>query len=421
MELETRTRLIYNFLKLRVLLGMIGSPPLSACFSDQLAEEIHGYYKGFEKVDIDEVDLVDVATDHPEKFDVYFTRYGYYGDPSFVICKKGLSIPQIWKALKIQDDTSLDEFYYHLFRVDKDGNASDTAIAKEFNLPKYAVFGPLGIGTCKKYSYNRNEKPYFIKNYYKTIDGLPIDTDRLDQFKDLPQNYNHTDWSKLHQELCDYFGISDEEAEDIMINYFEYPLVESLTEKVRKPIKCLENAYNEEKEELFSMTPYMLRNDGALLTCGELHPYIKMSNTASYETNLKTLNSHPDFLDWFYDNTLNEETKELIKEFKKEPDEELMNLLNDLTNQEFCRVRTSNYKVKYGGDNGQIYFRISSTGFNWFDLIWNIVSKFSKDIKEVTVMKDKQTFGGKEFDYYYNHLPTDQFLTLKGNPIVEGK
>ena len=96
-----------------------------------------------------------------------------------------------------------------------------------------------------------------------------------------------------------------------------------------------------------------------------------------------------------------------------------MNLLNDLTNQEFCRVRTSNYKVKYGGDNGQIYFRISSVGFNWFDLIWNVVNKFSKDIKEVTVIKDKQTFGGKEFDYYYNHLPTDEFLTLKGNSIIE--
>jgi predicted nucleotidyltransferase len=174
-----------------------------------------------------------------------------------------------------------------------------------------------------------------------------------------------------------------------------------------------------ESEELFSMTPYMLRNDGKLLECGELHPYIKMSNSTSYETNLKTLNNHLDFLDWFYNNTLNDETKELIEEFKKEPSEELMNLLNDLTNQEFCRVRTSNYKVKYGGDNGQIYFRISSTGFNWFDLIWNIVFKYSKDIREVTVMKDKQTFGGKEFEYYYDHMPVDEFLSLKGNPVIE--
>lgn len=174
-----------------------------------------------------------------------------------------------------------------------------------------------------------------------------------------------------------------------------------------------------ESEELFSMTPYMLRNDGKLLECGELHPYIKMSNSTSYETNLKTLNNHLDFLDWFYNNTLSDETKELIEEFKKEPSEELMNLLNDLTNQEFCRVRTSNYKVKYGGDNGQIYFRISSTGFNWFDLIWNIVFKYSKDIREVTVMKDKQTFGGKEFEYYYDHMPVDEFLSLKGNPVIE--
>ena len=903
---------IYEFLVNELIKG---KPPLRAAFSDWLTEDIQ-QYEGFEKTE--EADLVDVATDHLDTFDVYFTRHGYEGDPSFVICKKGLSIPEIWKELEIQDDTSLNEFYYHLFRLDEDGNASDTAIAKELNFPESMIFGSW------KYSYNRKEKPGPYKNYYTTVRGNQIDKDQLDDFLRNCPNYplkDHIDWAEIHNALMQQFGIDEEEAEDIMYCYFgitnsEDNLVENLSEKIKKPmnkyrvffiykssdtsdymdieaysesqarsyvkrlpyvyhvadvilieeapkeepfiptnkcdkcgrylndsgecplcdlndesvldesfkniqatcdrfakdignnwsgitikldrnlliskcryhkkmfddqapvLKCfhregefetldnvsidtgtygvlafekydfedydylaelvkegkadknmleepihfelflpynngwlmvndlddiydldmptlyswikeydktelfekLENTsikdkvknildkYNNEKtsnitlfeveqpegnfieqfddgdidfskftehnqknefnyptegkyysfmisgglngsgewddyledikkifiefedklhldpvlyqldtdiaddvwtgyvflyadptenelkesllyedlddedikilkstvtknidkiisaldndagnrlhrkrngwvywyckvdnsfsgfetpyfdirgaykkepkfvfdiqwhtkgfdkqywlgydiftnecrllvglqelkdntwlnqepeyeimedikdtDNLFSMTPYMLRNDGAFLECGDLHPYIKMSNNASYETNLKTLNSHPDFLDWFYKNTLNEETKELIEEFKKEPDEDLMNLLNDLTNQEFCRVRTSNYKVKYGGDNGQIYFRISSTGFNWFDLIWNVVSKFAKDIKEVTVMKDKQTFGGKEFDYYYDHLPTEEFLTLKGNPIVEGK
>ena len=39
----------------------------------------------------------------------------------------------------------------------------------------------------------------------------------------------------------------------------------------------------EEIKELNITTPYMLRNDGALLSCGEAHPYIKMYNNGTYE------------------------------------------------------------------------------------------------------------------------------------------
>ena len=34
-------------------------------------------------------------------------------------------------------------------------------------------------------------------------------------------------------------------------------------------------------------------------------------------------------------------------------------------NQEFCRARTSN--LRWAGDSNEIYFRISSLEFNWFD------------------------------------------------------
>lgn len=136
-------------------------------------------------------------------------------------------------------------------------------------------------------------------------------------------------------------------------------------------------------------TPYMLRSDGALLECSTIHPYIKMFYKDDFEVNYNNLLEHPQFLVWFYNNTLLPETKEAIAELiylspelkdliselnisnPKHFDEiiAVFDRLNYLTNQEFCRVRTSNFKYAYGGDNGEIYFRISSTGFNWFDLI----------------------------------------------------
>lgn len=173
-------------------------------------------------------------------------------------------------------------------------------------------------------------------------------------------------------------------------------------------------------------TPYMLRNDGALLECDSIHPYILMSVKSSLETNVKTLNGHPEFLEWFYDNTLQEKVKELIDEYKKTNNFDLLEELNVLTNNEFCRVRTSNYKVPYGGDNGQIYFRISSNNnFNWFDLIYDVVLQY-ENIDYITIVKDAQAFKDvKDFDYYkienveINQLPIEEFLTIQGNPIVE--
>lgn len=208
----------------------------------------------------------------------------------------------------------------------------------------------------------------------------------------------------------DYIGhLSEEDIQNITkLHLVEMMLFENDTDYDYGPA-----------DSLPEMTPYMLRQDGALLKCGDIHPYIKMSTKTSYETNLHTLDIHPEFLDWFYENTLDLVTKDLIDKFRKEPTPELMDVLNDLTNEDFCRVRTSNYKVKSGGKNGQIYFRISSTNFDWFNLIWGVVAKFVHDIDNVTVMKDSQTFGGKEFDYYYDHVPVDEFLTLKGNPEIK--
>lgn len=179
-------------------------------------------------------------------------------------------------------------------------------------------------------------------------------------------------------------------------------------------------------DSLAITTPYMLRNDGALLECGNIHPYVLMSVKSSLETNVKTLNDHPTFLNWFYDNTLQERVKELIEEYKETNNTDLLEELNTLTNNEFCRVRTSNYKISYGGDNGQIYFRISSNNeFNWFDLIYNVVLEY-ENIDYITIVKDAQAFKDiKDFAYYkikgveINQLPVEEFLTIQGNPILE--
>ena len=169
-------------------------------------------------------------------------------------------------------------------------------------------------------------------------------------------------------------------------------------------------------------TPYMLRNDGELLECGSVHPYLKSFCEISDEQAIEEIDN--DSLQWFFDNTNNDKVRELISQLRETKDVDVFRDLNELLNQEFCRVRTSNFKYKYGGDNGEIYFRLSSHDFNWFDLIWNTVMKFKDDIKTVSVMRDYQTFG-KQFDWCkikgepIKHMDVEEFLTLPGNPVIE--
>lgn len=220
-----------------------------------------------------------------------------------------------------------------------------------------------------------------------------------------------------------------------------------------------------ESSSLDITTPYMLRNDGELLTCGDYHPYIKSSYKEDTQQSLYYLfYLHSNFIEWFYNNSLDEEIKlnikkliclvddryglgPVIKDITREEENEILENLRylkdhigtekatysikdiidrlwDLTNQEFCRVRTSNYRYKTGGDNGEIYFRISSENFDWFDLIWNVCIKYSPSIEYITIMKDPQVFG-KQFDYIkiggkeMNKYPLESFIELEGEPLVE--
>lgn len=90
-------------------------------------------------------------------------------------------------------------------------------------------------------------------------------------------------------------------------------------------------------------------------------------------------------------------------------------------NQQFCRVR-------YGGQyntvlgNNEIWFRISSAGYNWVDTIYVFVSSLVRGYKltHITICRDSESDNRDEDkeDYFYKakdgtlykHMPIDEYL-----------
>lgn len=99
-------------------------------------------------------------------------------------------------------------------------------------------------------------------------------------------------------------------------------------------------------------------------------------------------------------------------------------LVNDMLNQEFLRAR---YGGMYDSDNtsgGEMYFRISSTGYNWFPVIWEFVYNNRNRISNVTVVKDPESTGMKGMYLQHNgekidHMPVDEFINLSGRPVMD--
>lgn len=202
-------------------------------------------------------------------------------------------------------------------------------------------------------------------------------------------------------------------------------------------------------------TPYMLRNDGQLLECGDLHPYIFENIYKPISYNIETLiNNHIDDLIWFYNNStidvknhissllksllisnsynidksiiLNSDVDIQVDNYsdKSSQIEDLFELISNETNQLFCRVRTSS--LIWAGTSNEIYFRISSVGFNWFNLIWKIVYDNKNFISNVSICNDSRVDGSKTVFYTHNgelmkHIPVNDFILLSGNPIFETK
>lgn len=209
-------------------------------------------------------------------------------------------------------------------------------------------------------------------------------------------------------------------------------------------------------------TPYMLRNDGEIFACDDIHPYIDYDVDDDFNYLLLEDGNYALWWIWFYEHTQVEDVKELIEKClkilysrwkvgakwlpkmyerkvfpyfsidEKDLDEtatidDFVNtatVLNGLVNQEFLRFRIGGYLIN-DGNADEIYMRVSSDGFNWFNLIWTLVYRLEKSdgLKYITITKDRQATGsaavirckGLEVD----HLDVKTFIELSGNPIVE--
>lgn len=201
-------------------------------------------------------------------------------------------------------------------------------------------------------------------------------------------------------------------------------------------------------------TPYLLRNDGALIPCQGYHPYI--CNVYDEWADVESLvNERIEELKFFYDHSQVANTRDYIRTIVKSANAlglVHLPLLEDVEkafdihidthqcidqkelrsfvrwvgaelDQEFCRVRTSDNKQ--GGTSRDIYFQISSIGFNWFPLIWKLVHTNRNWITSVTISRDTEARNFKLGDIYrvgghaIDHVDSAEFLCIKGNPIVE--
>lgn len=206
-------------------------------------------------------------------------------------------------------------------------------------------------------------------------------------------------------------------------------------------------------------TPYMLRNDGVICSCNNIHPYIVEHLNSNINIILKRLLNNK-CLEWFYENTNSNNIKENIKQCIRiigntlynnnglsiklkdisyllnkysidlngsensiENMKEILYILNDKCNQEFCKIRTSGLKFREETDG--IYFRISSIDFNWFPLIWKVIYDNRDNYSFVTIAPDGNARKNIRFPFYsingisMKECPIEDFINLKGNPVIE--
>ena len=149
------------------------SSGLGAAFTDWIEDDI-SQYKYLKNKSQEEITAV--ALDYPNDFDVYLCRHGYYWDRTYIICKHNLSPIQIYKCLDIDESMSFNRFTYDTFRVDSNGDVSETALAKEMNMPQYMIF------ENEKVSYYLDEADSKV-SYYRTLYGTNIAYEDLDNFQ----------------------------------------------------------------------------------------------------------------------------------------------------------------------------------------------------------------------------------------------
>lgn len=96
-------------------------------------------------------------------------------------------------------------------------------------------------------------------------------------------------------------------------------------------------------------------------------------------------------------------------------------------NQEFLRAR---YGGLYDTDptSREMFFRISSTAFDWYPIIRDFVEKADLLIESITIVRDAEGTGGKNQPYrtlngqsVYRQYPLQDFLAERDDPAAEGK
>lgn len=98
---------------------------------------------------------------------------------------------------------------------------------------------------------------------------------------------------------------------------------------------------------------------------------------------------------------------ESLKKSHTDDIEKLCAKIADLLNREFLRTR-------YGGlyytkiNCRDMYFRISSTDFNWEDIMRDFVNNHKNIIDTVTVVYDEESTGKKDCFYICNELPCNK-------------
>lgn len=96
----------------------------------------------------------------------------------------------------------------------------------------------------------------------------------------------------------------------------------------------------------------------------------------------------------------------------------------DELNQEFLRARFGGM-YNTNSSSSEMVFRISSIGFNWYNIIWQFVYERYNSISNVTIVRDEEATGAVDYVYTNNSgdrywmMPVKDFIEESGSPVVE--
>lgn len=204
----------------------------------------------------------------------------------------------------------------------------------------------------------------------------------------------------------------------------------------RTAIPCVCHTYGnwdvQEIEETLSAAQWLYEytaKDATQKLCMELiyawAEQLSTAKTGILDTIFQTIDNRPyRFLSKEFISAHTEELKKPVYEQSLESLNEDLNL--DL-NQEFLRAR-------YGGlydtdpDSHEMFFRISSTAFDWYSIIRDFVERSPFPIESITIVRDAESTGGGNRAYWtlngqgvYRQLPLQDFLAEQTAPAAQGK